>query len=114
MGFHTSWSTYGSVVAPVILGYGPNGQCPIWALVTQTVPVWVALWLGEGVASWTGARVGDRLCLRCGLTLCVRCGPALYVRSGAALCVRSGAVLCGADRPAGEDATVCCGEQPTA
>src|SRR5260370_1404898 len=93
IGPHTFWSTYGFVLAPVIPGYRPNGQCPIGALVTQTVPVWVALdVLGVlGVGVWVvGVGVAD------------------------GVCVRRGVGLCGAGRAAGEDGMLCCDEQPAA
>ena len=116
IGPHTFWSTYGSVLAPVISAFGPNGQCPIWALVTQTVLVRaeleLELWLGDVVAGSgvvvtavgvvvTGVRVVD---LVSGLGLGVRCGPGRCVPC----CLGLGV----AERAEREDAVLCSGEQP--
>src|SRR5258708_34168197 len=93
IGPHTFWSTYGFVLAPVIPGYRPNGQCPIGALVTQTVPVGVALdVLGVPGAGVRVAGVG--------------------VADGG--CVRGGAGLGGAGAASGGGGLLCCERHPAA
>jgi hypothetical protein len=96
------------VLAPVIPAYRPNGQCPIWSLVTHMAPVRVGLGdviVGVGVVGVGAAVVGVGTCARCRLGRCVRCGLEV--------CVRCGPGLCGADSAAGAD-TLFCDEQPTA
>jgi len=80
-------------------------QRPWASLVTHTGGDRLGDVVVEVAVVGVGVRVaGDRVCVLCGCRVCVLCGCGLCVLCGCGLCV--------ADRAAGEDVKLGCGEQP--